>query len=331
MRYFVTGCTGFIGIHLCRLLLAYGHQVYGLVRNEKRLPPDLKNRISIVQGDLDLFRNQELVLPPVDVFIHLAAVINANTPEDFMRHNHDSLAHVLDAIKRQSWKLSRFIFASSLAAVGPNPPGEALRETDKPNPVDPYGESKLKAEELLMNQPFPVTVFRPPVVIGPGDPAMLSVFRMVQIGLVPLPSGRPQLLSYIDVDDLTEAIILIANDTESVNRKYFITNEHPVDTRELLREIAASMNRKVIFLPIPRWLMWIVMKCSTLLSSSLRTRNVFDYRTYKQMLTPSFVCTSVLLTNEKGWLAKRSLSETISRTTQGYMQAGWIRCKEVKE
>ncbi len=325
MRFFVTGCTGFIGIHLCRLLLANGHEVCGLVRNVKRIPADLKDRINIVQGDMDSFRNPEFVLPPVDVFIHLAAVINGNTPEDFMRHNHDSVAHVLDAIKRQSWKLSRFVFASSLAAVGPNQPEAALKESDQPNPVDPYGVSKLKAEELVMNQPFPVTIFRPPVVIGPGDPAMLSVFRMVRTGIMPLPSGKPQVLSYIDVADLTEAIMLISNETCSESRTYFITNEHPVNTKELSLEIAKSMNRRIVFLPIPRWLMWVVMKCTTLLTSLLGIKNVFDYRTYMQMLTPSFVCTSALLTKETGWKAKRSLRETIVKTTQAYMQAGWMR------
>jgi nucleoside-diphosphate-sugar epimerase len=62
MRYFVTGCTGFIGIHLCRLLISKGHKVYGLVRNPQKIPPDLRGILQVIQGDLKIFQNPALEL-----------------------------------------------------------------------------------------------------------------------------------------------------------------------------------------------------------------------------------------------------------------------------
>ncbi len=324
MRYFITGCTGFIGIHLCRRLLAEGHQLYGLVRNRSKLPADVAAGMQLVEGDLGLFAKSGLQLPEVDVFVHLAAIVNGNSPEMFMHYNHQAVSDILDRLNEQNWKLRRFLLFSSLAAAGPNITGRPLTENDMPNPVDPYGEAKLKAEELLADQPFPTTIVRPPVVIGPGDPAMLTVFKMVRNGLMPLPAGKAQRLSYIDVDDLVDAILILVKEMSDLNRLYFLTNESPLDTKQLARVIAEVMQKRVIFLPVPRSFMWVLMKLSTFASKLFGVKNVFDERTYKQMLIPSFVCTSSLFSRETGWKATCSLTETISKTVEGYRKSGWI-------
>lgn len=325
MRFFVTGCTGFIGIHLCRYLLKHGHEVTGLVRNVNRLPQDLKEQIQVVHGSMDIFRNETLVLPQVDIFVHLAAIINGNTPAEFMRFNHDALSEIFECLKRQHWVPKRFVFVSSLAAAGPNNHPVPRCEVDMPKPIDPYGEAKLSAEKLAWSQLFPITIIRPPVVIGPGDPAMLSVFRMVQNGILPLPAGKPQIISYIDVDDLVEALFIASNNSTAEHAMYFITNETPINTKVLAREIAATLNRKVVFLPVPKLLMRVFMWLSTLISILFKTKNTFDYRTYKQMLIPSFVCTSALFTQQTGWKATTELKETIRKTVKGYKERGWMR------
>ena len=324
MRYFITGCTGFIGLHLCRRLLAEGHQLHGLVRNRSKLPADLAAGMHVVEGDLGLFAKPGLQLPEVDVFVHLAAIINGNSPEMFLQYNHQAVSDILDRLKEQKWQLRRFVLASSLAAAGPGLPGKPLTETDIPNPVDPYGEAKLMAEQLLAAQPFATTIFRPPVVIGPGDPAMLTVFKMVRSGLMPLPSGDAQIISYIDIDDLVDALLLICNDSSDENRIYFVTNELPVDSKQLAREIASVMGKKVFFIPVQRSIMWLLMKLSSFFSRFFGVKNVFDERTYRQMLIPSFVCTSALLTRETGWKARRTLTETIQKTVDGYRNSGWL-------
>ena len=90
MRYFVTGCTGFIGIHLCRLLLSKDHEVYGLVRNPQKIPPDLRGKLQVIQGDLKIFQNSGIELSPMDVVIHLAAVIAGRNSSDYMKINFES-------------------------------------------------------------------------------------------------------------------------------------------------------------------------------------------------------------------------------------------------
>jgi nucleoside-diphosphate-sugar epimerase len=111
-------------------------------------------------------------------------------------------------LSRNETKPKRLVFASSLAAAGPSPAGRAWTEADPPAPIDPYGEAKAKAERVVASAPFPTTSFRPPTVLGPGDPyheghIHLDVikrrggYRMCQWDVrfpappIPLPRPRP--------------------------------------------------------------------------------------------------------------------------------------------
>lgn len=324
MRYFITGCTGFIGIHLCRLLISEGHEVIGLVRNPQKIPQDFKDKLIVFKGGLDVFQQPDIKLPEVDVIIHLAGVVTSKYSSDYMQINHDAVNHLLTAIDHQQWKPKRFILASSLAASGPNRTEEALRESDAPRPIDPYGVAKLKAEQLLEGQSFPTTVFRPPIVMGPGDPAMLTVFKMVKAHFAALPMGKPQRLSFVFVADLVEAIYAMSKDESSERRVYFVASEEVVTNREIVDCIASVMNKKVMMLYVPKLLVKLVMYFSTAISIVFSVRNFYDYRQYKQMTTPSFVCTSELLNADTGWKASTKFSDAVKASVEGYQQLGWL-------
>ncbi|MEA4935202.1 MAG: NAD(P)-dependent oxidoreductase [Paludibacter sp.] len=324
MRYFVTGCTGFIGIHLCRLLIAEGHEVFGLVRNPQKVPQDIKGKLKEIKGGLEIFQQTDLRLPEVDVVIHLAAIITSKHSSDYMQINHEAVVHLLDAINTQSWKPKRLILASSLAAVGPNRDGNVLSESDTPQPIDPYGVAKLKAEQLLSGQPFPTTVFRPPVVIGPGDPAMLTVFKMVKSHFAALPMGKPQLLSFVYVEDLVNAIYVMSQNHSTARKLYFVTSEEVVTNRKIVDTIASEMKKKIFILFVPKFVVRLIMYVSTAVSVVFRVPNFYDYRQYKQMTTPSFICTSRLLSEETNWRAKTSFNEAIRSCIEGYKKLGWL-------
>ncbi|APR88291.1 Transcriptional regulator, AraC family protein [Minicystis rosea] len=223
MRFFVTGATGFIGIHLCRRLLADGHQVVALVRSPSKLPADVRAGVTVLEGDLSLFERPDVVLPEVDVVVHLAAVIAGKNERDYTTINHDAVASLVRCLLRQSFRPHRLLFASSLAASGPSTPGAVATEVDALAPIDPYGDAKARAEALLQAQPFPTTSFRPPLVLGPGDGATLTLYKMARSGVAPLPAR--QLLSWIDVDDLVDALIELARDASTEHRTYFVTSD----------------------------------------------------------------------------------------------------------
>jgi nucleoside-diphosphate-sugar epimerase len=324
MRYFVTGCTGFIGIHLCRFLLSKDQEVVGLVRNPQKIPPDLRGRLQVIQGDLKIFQNSGIELPPMDVVIHLAGVIAGRNSSDYLEINFEAVQHLLNALNQQKWKPKRLVFASSLAAAGPNLNGVASRETDKPHPIDPYGIAKLKVEQLLNVQPFPTTAFRPPIVLGSGDPATLILYKMANAGFSVLPMGKPQLLSFVYVEDLTRAIWLMSLDNSETHHLYFVTSENPVTNLEIVQKIGYALRKKIRIILLPKFVLKIAMYSSTAVAILFRRRNLFDNKQYKQMTASSFVCTSDLLKTETNWSAKTGLLDAIQMSVDGYRKLKWL-------
>lgn len=67
-RLVILGATGFLGRHVLRQALAAGHEVTAFVRSPSKLPPDVRQRISVYAGDLsadvplDLFCSQEALI-----------------------------------------------------------------------------------------------------------------------------------------------------------------------------------------------------------------------------------------------------------------------------
>ena len=324
MRFFVTGCTGFIGIHLCRELIQRGHQVVGLVRNTSKLPPDFQDKLEVVEGDLSVFQDRSFRIPEVDVVIHLAAVTTAKNLKQYAEVNYNAVEDMLLFLQQQEWQPKRFLFVSSLAAAGPSPVDRALSEDDPTKPIDAYGEAKSRAEGLMSKQPFPTTSIRPPIVLGPGDPSSLTLFKIAKFGVAMIPSGPSQLLSFIFVHDLVKAIFATAEDRSNEHKVYFATHEEVITNEQLIREVARTLDKKIRVVRLPHWVFWSAMKWMTLLAKVFSFRNQLDKKQYIQMVTPAFVCTSQKLTNELGWKAETGLAEILEKSLEGYRELGWL-------
>lgn len=328
MRFLVTGCTGFIGSHLTRALLDEGHAVVGLVRDPKKLDADVRGRIDVLRGDLSLFRDTSLVLPEVDVVVHLAAVIAGDTEAEYAAINFEAVKDLLGALRRQTFQPKRFVFASSLAAAGPNHGGGVHTEADQAEPIDAYGRAKRDAETLLTTQPFPTTAFRPPLVLGPGDPATLTLYKLARSRVALLPAGAPQRLSFIAVADLVRAIIALANDASSDHKLYYVTSDTPTTNREMLTAMARaqSLERATssTIIPVPHSVLYAAMLAMTALSSLFRFKNQLDRKQYLQMTAPSFVCSGARLAADMGFRAETTLERATEVAVAGYRALGQL-------
>jgi nucleoside-diphosphate-sugar epimerase len=323
VRIFITGATGFIGRHLCRRFVDRGDEVTALVRSPRKaegLPKEAK----VLSGDLSLFADPLAVLPQSDVVIHLAGVIAADKPEDYETINYGAVADLLECLGRQSWKPARMLFASSLAAAGPSERGVALTERDPPRPIDPYGFAKSRAEALVRAAPFPTTAFRPAIVLGPGDEASLTLFRAAHSRVGFRVAGDAQELSFVDVRDLIDAIVLMADDRRSGSYCYFTSHPTAMDTTVLWNELSRAVGRGVVVLPVPRWALYTAMRVATAASGTFRFKNQLDAKQYAQMTAPAFVCSSESLRGDLGWAPKHDLADCLAYAAEGYRAAGML-------
>ncbi|MBX7148085.1 NAD(P)-dependent oxidoreductase [bacterium] len=323
--FLITGATGFIGTHLCNRLTADGHKVYALVRNPQKAASLPKKGIEFIKGDLSLFKDKKLKLPQVDYVLHIAGIVAAKNVQGYFDINTQATIDLVECLKRQSWKPKRMLHASSLAAAGPCLDGKPKNEKSPNNPIEPYGQSKLAAEEYLnQNTPFPVTNFRPGIVMGPHDPAMLTLFKMAHYRFGFKVMGLDAGISFIHVDDLIEAIVAMSFDVSNKHKTYFAVYDEVIKTSAIWKSLKKATGKRLFMLSVPQPLLYLLMLGSTALSKIIPYTNQLDIKQYKQITAKAYSCTSKALRDDLGWQPKHNVEEAVKKTYQGYREIGWI-------
>ncbi|MEA3406388.1 MAG: NAD-dependent epimerase/dehydratase family protein [Pseudomonadota bacterium] len=281
MRYLVSGATGFVGQALTQSLTSQGHEVHALVRNTPaKLPKGatpftaefskegINHDTSL--SDSDNARQALLIsqllnaLKEVEVVIHTAArvhVMNETTTDplsEFRAINRDATL-LLASLAAQAG-VKRFVFLSSIKVNGENTAfGSPFTADDTPNPSDPYGLSKLEAEqglfELSQKTAMEVVIIRPPLIYGPGVKANFAVMmKWVKLG-IPLPfASVNNRRSLVALDNLIDFIELCASPTlspKAANEVFLVADATPVSTRTLLQTIAKAYGQKARIWPFP--------------------------------------------------------------------------------
>jgi nucleoside-diphosphate-sugar epimerase len=198
----VTGAAGFVGSHLCEALLDDGEQVVGVdcftdyyaraAKEENLAPLRARPGFAFVEADLSVAPVAPL-LADVDRVFHLAGQPGVRAswgPEfaDYLRHNITVTQRLLEACRDRP--LGKLVYSSSSSVYGDaesHPTPESLR----PQPISPYGVTKLAAEHLCetYRRSFgvPAVSLRLFTVYGPRQRPDMAFSRLVRAGL----SGEP--------------------------------------------------------------------------------------------------------------------------------------------
>jgi nucleoside-diphosphate-sugar epimerase len=250
--YLVTGGAGFLGINLCRHLLARGQHVRTL--DIAPFPYAERTVVDVLQGDVRDRVAVEQAMDGCDVVVHCAAALPLAPAEEIISTTVTGTQIVLASAAAHSVK--RFIFISSTAVYG-IPDHHPLLEEDRLTGVGPYGMSKIQAEALCLEARaggLCTSVLRPKSFVGPerlGAFELLYDWAYCGRNFPVLGSGenRYQLL---DVEDLCQAIELCANaDPERVNDTFNVGARQFGTLREAFQAVLdhAGHGGRVIALP----------------------------------------------------------------------------------
>ena len=152
MKWLVTGGAGYIGSHVVRALLNDGLEVVVLDSLISGKLERLSGSCEVVIGDV---RDEELVSETIrnhriEGVINLAALKSVEEskefPQKYQEINHHAMRKVLDIALQNN--VPMFI-QSSTAAVYGNSKSGFVTESDKLNPISPYGFTKAEAENEL--------------------------------------------------------------------------------------------------------------------------------------------------------------------------------------
>jgi dihydroflavonol-4-reductase len=323
MRALVTGAAGFVGSTLCRRLCQMGEPPRCFILPGDDLAPLAKLPAQIIRGDVTDEAGLDRAIEGCDAVIHLAGIRRAPEREAFMRVNAEGTRRVCEAIVRTGGK-ARLVLAGSLAAVGPR---EDSPNEDAPfAPRDWYGESKAEAERIAYTfaDRMPVVVARPSRILGPGDRENLFFFKIVSRGLKVSLWGEPKpVFSFIDVEDVVDALLLFATRPEAVGQSFFVS--HETATMEALQdEVARALGKRVLTLHVPRTGLRAAGALADVISKATGRRLPVSRKLAQQLLVPGWTCSIAKAKEWLGFQAKTPIAESIDRAARGYREAGWL-------
>jgi nucleoside-diphosphate-sugar epimerase len=238
--HLVTGVAGFIGSHIAETLLLQGEKIIGIDQFNDYYDLSLKRKNAI---DLEKYANFQLIeadiqaidwqpiLKDITVIYHQAAQagVRASWGASFSQYterNINATQILLEAAKEVS-SLQRFVYASTSSVYGdaetmPTP------ETVCPEPVSPYGITKLAAERLcyLYHQNFgvPTVSLRYFSVFGPRQRPDMAFHKFFKAALAKQPiniyGDGQQTRDFTFVSDVIAANLSAAVTPEAVGEVF---------------------------------------------------------------------------------------------------------------
>lgn len=260
---FLTGASGFVGRAVQQRMIATGYTVTAALR-----PGNVVSDPSVAVFEFERFDDQKdwvSALTGHDIVIHCAARVHVMNDKEsdplaaFRRVNVDGTL----ALARHSAAagVKRFVFISSIKVNGEaTGQGRAYHADDVPAPCEPYGISKLEAEQGVIAvgraTAMEVVIIRPVLVYGPGVKAnFLSMMRWVEKG-VPLPFGAiDNRRSLVSIDNLVDLIAVCVEHPHAANQTFLVSDGEDLSTTDLLRRMARALSKPARLLSIPESLM----------------------------------------------------------------------------
>lgn len=259
-KLLITGATGFVGKALVDCLQQEDCFRLSLAVRTN-LPFQFKNmevhQVATISGN-SCWAN---VIHEVDTVIHCAArahVMNDHSTDPLKAFQEINVGGTLNLARQAALQgVRRFIFISSIKVNGESTAFERPYHADNvPAPEDPYGLSKLEAEQGLQQLAaatgLEVVIIRPPLVYGRGVKGnFASLIKLIEMG-VPLPLGAiHNKRSLVGIDNLVDLIIRCINHPAAANQVFLAGDGEDLSTTQLLRGVAKAMGRPSRLIPAP--------------------------------------------------------------------------------
>lgn len=301
MKILITGVHGFVGSNLVKAL-SKEHEIFGL----DIIAPQ-KDGVRFTFGWEHLDGKE---IPNVDAIIHLAGKAhdtkNQSAAETYFKVNTNLTKRIYDYFLAHD-SIKKFIFFSTAKAAADKVEG-VLTEDVTPAPVGPYGESKIAAEQYILDHPAPplslegmgsacgqkqVYIFRPCMIHGPGNKGNLNLLYGVVKKGIPWPLGAfENRRTFTSIENICFAVNgVLTKDVPS--GIYNMGDDEALSTNELIEEICKSLGKKAHIWRLPKGLMTSVAKLGGMLHLPLNPERL-------QKLTENYVSSNAKIKKALG-------------------------------
>jgi UDP-glucose 4-epimerase len=261
VRVLVTGGGGFIGSNLVRALVERGDDVRVLDNfstGQRANLAELAGDIEVVEGELRSYERVHAATRGVEVVFHQGALPSVprsvQDPLTTSAVNVEGTLNVLLAARDEG--VRRVVCASSSSVYGNS--GELPRfETAHPDPISPYGVSKLAAERYCVSfsrvYPLETVALRYFNVFGPNQDPTSQYAAVVPRFITAIADGRPvtiygdgeQRRDFTFVENVVDANVAAASAERVSGAVLNVATGRPTTVNELAEAIGSLLGRSV--------------------------------------------------------------------------------------
>ncbi len=271
MKILITGGTGFVGAALSEKLLKAGYELVVLTR---KIPSKKKNGIQFIQYDYSRDEFYSKIFKGIDGVIHLAGEDLSSSrwskaKKEIIRSSRVDYTKKIVSFINQNIKLKFFLSASAVGFYPQSKNDQSFDESSSPgNDFLSQICQDWEAEVNKLKNAERVLITRFGVVLGKNGGALKKSLPVFQAGTGGRLGAGRQWMSWIHIDDLTEALLsLISSEAQGV---FNMTSPYPVRNIEFTETLAHALHRPS-FMPVPETVIKLMVgEMASLLLSSQR-------------------------------------------------------------
>ncbi|HAK78083.1 MAG TPA: UDP-glucose 4-epimerase [Runella sp.] len=328
-RVLITGASGFIGYHLIEAAQKAGLEVHAAVRpssDVSHLAPLAPVFVYPDYRSTDALRSF-LEKGQYQYIIHSAGATRAKDSATYNLINAEYTRRLAEAACQISQPLERFVFVSSLAALGPLSYAEKqpITENTPPMPVTDYGKSKLLAEHYLAEiKGLRTSIIRPTAVYGPREKDVFILFKTLNSGIDAYIGRGAQRFSFVYVKDLADATVKAALHKSTANHAFNVSDGGAYNRYELAEIFNSWSGKKPVRIHIPLGLMKIVATTLEVGYTFSKNTPVVNREKLKELTAQNWFCSIDAAQSQLGYQPKYDLKRGLLETLTWYRENQWL-------
>ncbi|GAB4495834.1 MAG: NAD(P)-dependent oxidoreductase [Saprospiraceae bacterium] len=326
-RILITGASGFIGGFLVEEALHRGWEVMAAVRPTSDRTWLQDDRIRFLELNFRSEADLQEKLKSAgrfDYVIHNAGSTAQPTREGYFEANFENTKRFVEALRSSGQEIDKFLYVSSLAAIGPTKYNQILTPEQVPSPVTFYGESKLAAEQYLASlNDFPWNAVRPTAVFGPREKGLFLAIKLAAQGWGFLLGNKPQQLSFIYVKDLVQ-LMFAALEYGHSGKKYLVTDGKAYANTDLGKSVETVTGKRTIQLKIPISIVRTVAAISELAGRIKGEMPPLNREKLPELMAESWLCDMTETFGDLKFQPQYDLYSGMEETIRWYKSNRWL-------
>jgi UDP-glucose 4-epimerase len=324
-KVLITGASGFVGYHLLAEALQNSLEVYAAVRKNSRVEhlKDVDVKYTYLDyADVNAL-TQEIQDKQYDYIIHAAGITRAISVAEYDLVNATFTENLAKAAVRAG-TVKKFVFISSLAAIGPlSNLEDIITEDTAPSPITAYGRSKLLAEKKLKAiDGLNYTILRPTAVYGPRDTGIFIFFKHVSKRFEGYIGRGVQKLSFIYVADLAKASVQALYKGQRM--AYNLSDGKFYDKYQLGYFTKSILNVKTFKVHLLVNFVRLIAGISEKISSFRRTAPILNLEKLEELTAVNWSCSIELAKRDLGYDPYYLLEDGLRETLTWYKENNWL-------